>query len=308
MASFVERTRCPACQGGAITTLLSRDYAHPSVWSFVGRRYGGRIERRELAGRRHEVARCAFCSLLFQRYVLSDASLERLYDEWWEPAARDPLPPPRGSLDSLDSPDGPEGLEGLRRLDSLAARRGRGGAVLDLGAGRGDFCDRARAAGCDVVAVEISARRREQLRERDFEVYASAEAMPERRFDLVRCHEIVEHLPRPFETLATLRGLLGPGGRIELRVPNAGAAARPLERAFWSASDDALRPLEHVNGFTRASLHRLARRLDLDCVEPADARPRWIRLQQAPMLDFVLALGREPVVRVGAVGLERLAS
>ena len=290
MASFVERTRCPACQGGAITTLLSRDYAHPSVWSFVGRRYGGRIERRELAGRRHEVARCAFCSLLFQRYVLSDASLERLYAEWWEPPASE-TPPLR--------------IDGL---DSLAGRSCRGGAVLDLGAGRGDFCDRARAAGCDVVAVEISARRREQLRERGFEAYASVEAMPERRFDLVRCHEIVEHLPRPFETLAALRGLLGPGGRIKLRVPNAGAAARPLERAFWSASDDALRPLEHVNGFTRASLHRLARRLDLDLVEPADTRPRWARLQRAPMLDFVLALGREPVVRVGAIGLERIAS
>ena len=123
MASFVERTRCPACGGGAVDTLLSRDFAHPSVWPWIRDRYAERVSRRELAGRRHEIARCGLCRLLFQRYVLADASLVRLYDVWTserQDADRDGLPDllawsssalhlvrdlARGDGDSLLAPD-----------------------------------------------------------------------------------------------------------------------------------------------------------------------------------------------------------
>lgn len=245
MASFVERTRCPACGSGAITTLLSRDFGHPSVWAFVERRYRGRVSRRELAGRRHEIARCALCKLLFQRYVLSDASLAQLYDEW----AKTPR------AESTD-------------LELAAPGESRPQCVLDMGAGDGGFCATARKAGCEVIAVEVAGSRLERLRECGFVAHARIEAVAHERIDLARCHEILEHLPRPFETLDEVARRLAPGGRIEISVPDASRSSSELQRLCWSAGDDALRPLEHVNGFTPRALRAIAHRLELELVEP----------------------------------------
>jgi len=245
MASFVERSRCPGCGSGAVTTLLSRDFAHPSVWHFVEHRYQGRVARRELAGRQHEVARCALCQLLFHRYVLSDGSLAQLYDEWaLEPA----------TSAHEDTSDG---------LPRPTAATGR---VLDLGAGEGHFCRAAREADCDVIAVEIAPGLLERLRDQGFEAYARIEDIQRSDIALVRCDQIVEHLPRPLETLRALAERLAPGGRIELSVPDASRTSADLSRTFWSAGNDALRPLEHPNGFTPRSLAWVARQLGLSLV------------------------------------------
>lgn len=246
MAAFVERSRCPGCGSGAVTTLLSRDFAHPSVWRFVERRYQGRLSRRELAGRHHEVARCALCQLLFHRYVLSDASLARLYGEWTSE------PEPRAN----------EGAPGVLLQPPAPAR------VLDLGAGEGDFCAAAREAGCEVIAVEIAPTLLERLQDQGFEAYSRIEDVERSDIGLARCHQIVEHLPRPLETLRALAERLAPGGRIELSVPDASRTSADLSCTFWSAGDDALRPLEHLNGFTPRSLGWLARQLGLSCSAP----------------------------------------
>jgi SAM-dependent methyltransferase len=264
MAAFVERSRCPACGSGATTTLLSRDFSHPSVWGYVAGRYHGRVGRRELAGRAHEVARCALCRLLFHRYVLSDPALARLYDDWAEE------PEPVATTDALGGlPEAP------------AARR-----VLDLGAGDGEFCAAAREAGCDVIAIEIAPARLASLRDRGFQAYACVEEVGCSDIALARCHEILEHLPRPFETLRAIAARLAPSGRIELSVPDASSQAAALPRGFWSARDDELRPLEHVNGFTPRTLRLLARALGLS-YEPPDRGAALLR--RRPKLELALA-------------------
>jgi SAM-dependent methyltransferase len=264
MAAFVERHRCPSCGSGAITTLLSRDFSHPSVWSFLERRYEGRVSRRELAGRRHEVARCALCQLLFHRFVLSDTALARLYDEWTGE-------PERGSSD---------GALGSLPEPPVATR------VLDLGAGEGEFCAAAREAGCEVIAVEVAPRQLEQLRDQGFDAYARVEEIECSDLGLARCHQILEHLPRPLETLRAIAGRLAPGGRIELSVPDASRLSQGLPCAFWSAGNDALRPLEHVNGFTQQSLQRLAQQVGLSYRAPRAVG--WERVRRPTTMRLTL--------------------
>lgn len=247
MASFVERTRCPACGSGATATLLSRDFAHPTVWRFLEHRYRGRLTRRELAGRRYELARCARCSLLFQRRVLTDPCLAELYDAW---------------RDDAGAPDeGP----------ALALPRDRGG-VLDLGADDGRFVRAAQAAGCPAVAIEIAPSKLARLRADGLEAHGRIEAVERRDLALVRCFDVLEHLPRPLETLQAVARRLAPGGRLELRVANAARCPTATPGPFWAARDDALRPLEHLNGFTPRALRLMAQVAGLTCAA-APTRP-----------------------------------
>ena len=232
-----------------MTTLLSRDYAHPSVWSFLSRHHAGRIGRRQLAGRRHEVARCALCRLLFHRYVLADPALAALYE---------------------DLADAPAAAAGSAPIELPP----EGARVLDLGAGRGSYCRAARERGCEVTAVEIAPRHLESLRDARIEAFSRVDDVPHDDFAFVRCHEILEHLPRPLETLRALGERLAPGGRISLRVPDAERSSPRLPCRFWSAADDALRPLEHVNGFTPRSLRSIADQLGLELeLRPVARRP-----------------------------------
>jgi len=256
MASFVERQRCPACGSGSTTTLLSRDFAHPTVWAYLEDRYAGRVTRRELAGRHHEVARCALCKALFQRYVLSDACLATLYDEW--------LLSSELSADAIDG----ELLGTLPAADEA-------GCVLDLGAGDGLFCNAAREAGCDVVAVDLAPSQLAGLRDLGFTAYPRIDDVPRRDIRLARCRDILEHLPHPIETLRAIAERLAPGGRIELSVPNIARCPTAPPRPFWTACDDALRPLEHVNGFTARAVQSMASQLGLFCEQTS--QPRWTR-------------------------------
>lgn len=262
VTALVERTRCPSCGGGASSTLHSRPFAHPSVWSGLQRRYPGRLRRTSFASRRYEVARCDLCQLLFQRFVPCDASLARLYGAW------NPDPPR------------PARAERMRLSGALPER------ILDLGAGDSRFCTTAHAAGCQVVAVDIAEERLATLRAQGIEAHRSVEDAPADGFGLVRCHQIVEHLPRPYETLRTLTDRLAPGGRLELCVPDATGCAKALQRPFWNAADSVLRPLEHLNGFTLQALRVLERRLELARM-PAAPAP-WNRRGQAGLLWLVL--------------------
>jgi len=59
----------------------------------------------------------------------------------------------------------------------------------------------------------------EQLRERGFRAetydpFSEFDVMPEGRFDLVTCFEVMEHVPRPRETVAAMAGLLQDAGAI----------------------------------------------------------------------------------------------
>lgn len=250
MASFVERTRCPGCGSGATATLLSRDFAHPTVWRFLEHRYRGRLPRRVLAGRPYELARCARCSLLFQRRVLTDPGLAALYDTGKERAGTQDEPP------ALSLP-------------------GAGSRVLDLGADDGRFVRAARAAGATAVAIEIAPSKLARLRAEGLEAHDRVEDVEHRDLALVRCFDVLEHLPRPLETLQALAGRLAPGGRLELRVVNAARCPTASPGPFWTARDDALRPLEHVNGFTPRALRLMAQVAGLTCAA-APSRP-WRR-------------------------------
>ena len=131
------------------------------------------------------------------------------------------------------------GREQLRQL--LAAGATPRGALLDVGAGRGDVARLAAPLFASVSVTEASRVMRARLRARGLHVIAHdlarAPLPASMRFDAILCLNVLDRCAYPRSLLRHLRAALADGGRLLLAVPlplaphvqHAGATADPEE-------------------------------------------------------------------------------
>jgi 2-polyprenyl-3-methyl-5-hydroxy-6-metoxy-1,4-benzoquinol methylase len=141
-------------------------------------------------------------------------------------------------------------LVGLLRRHGVA-----GGKVLDVGAGYGFFLEALERAGYEAAGLELSAHAVEVARKRTRAEIAtgSAEApfpFPDGTFDAITLLDVIEHLDRYPDTLASCRCALKPGGLLFVITLNSGSLARPLLGKNWSFHLDPT----HVHMFSAARL------------------------------------------------------
>jgi SAM-dependent methyltransferase len=88
-------------------------------------------------------------------------------------------------------------------------------------------------------------------------------------YDLIVAADVIEHLPRPAQTLQEARSLLRPGGQLLLSVPNF-AHWYPRIRVLLGAFGYDRRGIlddTHLRFFTRRTLRRTVRRAGFDILE-----------------------------------------
>lgn len=109
-----------------------------------------------------------------------------------------------------------------RRLRKLERAR-VSGALLDVGAGIGQFLHHARVQFPEALGTEVSAEAVQVGRDRygleliegEFE-----QMQLEGRFDVVTLFHVLEHVPNPRHTVERCYAALRPGGTIVIAVPN----------------------------------------------------------------------------------------
>lgn len=141
-------------------------------------------------------------------------------------------------------------LVGLLRKSGIAR-----GKVLDVGSGFGFFLEALERAGYQPVGLELSAHAVEIAHGRTKAEIAtgSAEApfpFPDESFDAITLLDVIEHLDRYPDTLASCRRTLKPGGLLFVITLNSGSLARPLLGKKWSFHLDPT----HVHMFSAARL------------------------------------------------------
>jgi 2-polyprenyl-3-methyl-5-hydroxy-6-metoxy-1,4-benzoquinol methylase len=146
------------------------------------------------------------------------------------------------------------------RVAGWARRLGRGGGrVLEVGCGHGWMLNALRRRGWRVAGIERaveSARFARQQLGIPMLVGDLNGLRPAPVFDLIVLHEVLEHLPRPMETLHACARLLKPGGSLMLEVPNLDSWQFAFVREHW----EHLNTPRHLGHFTPDSLgHALAR-------------------------------------------------
>src|SRR5882672_5003573 len=110
-------------------------------------------------------------------------------------------------------------------LDVAAAPRG--GELLDVGCGTGNFLAAARDAGYRVTGIELDRNAARFAKERlglqrvlPLTISEFAAQNPGEKFDLVTFFEVLEHQAAPAKFLSNVKSCLKPRGCIALSVPN----------------------------------------------------------------------------------------
>lgn len=155
------------------------------------------------------------------------------------------------------------------------------GAVLDLGCGNGALARELLARGYNVYGVDASATGIEIARAAApgrFHVadIASGALPPElaaKRFEVVVCTEVVEHLYDPRGLIGFARSILPRGGRIVLSTPYHGYLKNVVLAVTgrFDAHFTVLWDGGHIKFFSRRTLEHMLRELDFDVEDFAGA-------------------------------------
>jgi SAM-dependent methyltransferase len=144
--------------------------------------------------------------------------------------------------------------------------------ILDIGCSGGLLADRLRADGHFVVGVDREEVVGVRKRTDKFFVADLGDGIPVEvgaGYDIIIAGDVVEHLPRPRDTLREMALRLRPGGEVLLSVPNFGHWYPRLRVSLGLFGYDRLGILDetHLRFFTRSTLRRLVRSAGFDILE-----------------------------------------
>jgi 2-polyprenyl-3-methyl-5-hydroxy-6-metoxy-1,4-benzoquinol methylase len=203
-----------------------------------------------------------------------------------------------------------------RRIQSIDRYLAKG-QLLDFGCAAGYFLQVALASGWQIAGVEL-AHEMAQVASQTLQIpiASSLDSLGQAEFDAITAWEVIEHLPRPVETLHCLHDHLRPGGLLMLSTPNTGHWQAVREPENWIS----YRPPSHLLFFTAKTLtDALERagyeRISIQRVSPLPPLPGWLRRASAPLQRGLVsgqarawtpALWAWRAIRLGGWGWQRL--
>jgi Methyltransferase domain len=257
---FVERDKCPCCISSNFTKLYESGFDSSPIKEYLEDFYApqGGIEVDYLKGAVYSLLKCEECDLIFQRDILNDDLMERLYEHWIDPS-KAMFRHLEGDFPELYCSDAQE----IMRIIAYLGKPPFSLQFLDFGMGWSEWALMAKGFGCDAYGSELSRKRIDNANCKGVKVMTGKETPP-LRFDFINTEQVFEHIPRPLETLVELEKLLKPNGILKISVPKGWDIARRLRIMDWGSpktsrnSLNPVAPLEHINCFQRRSVAKMA--------------------------------------------------
>ena len=192
----------------------------------------------------------------------------------------------------------------------------RGARVLDVGCGGGLLAESLARAGADVTAIDLAPSMIDTARLHAMESglaidyrIESAESLARAhagRFDVVTCMEMLEHVPEPGATLATLGHLVRPGGNLFISTINRNlkSFALAIVGAEYLARIVAPGTHEYDRLLKPSEVARFGRAAGLDVADIAGLkydplREQW-SLTRDPSVNYLMHLTRQGGASSGA--------
>ena len=267
-ARFVKRDRCVGCESSHLARVAGGRFTDEPLRSFIAGDPWGECPLPHLGGSEWELVACRDCGQVFHRHVLDPEWQGVRFSKWMGGDAMREFE--RRNATGATFPrrleDGRRWVAHALRIEKLTrAIRSDGCRVLDFGCGWGAFIEIAGSLGFDAYGVDCDAHRVATMRGLrvfpDLEVLDMAAREP---FHAVTLFEVLEHVEEPLPLLRALRARLVPGGILVLETPDCAGV-----RGIASMADyRAVHPLDHINGFTAATLASVARRAGFEVVAP----------------------------------------
>lgn len=276
---FIPRLECPACASRHSQTIFRNPLDKPPVSQLLFTD----LDPAQFAGGEYRVEKCAECATLYQGEIGTPEFLRTLYSEWLdneeEPEAEIPeygfdMAHPRLSRDAHE----------IMMVSAHLGVRLPQLVTLDFGMGWGGWARVAAGLGCKSYGNDLAEKRMRYVAERGV-VPIGFDEIDGLDAHFINTEQVIEHLPEPAETLATLVKGLRPGGILKISVPAPnGIEAVLLSGQLTKENIMPLAPFEHLNCFNEHSLARLAGRFGLRPVRPGYGT-RYAFLKHARTLD-----------------------
>ena len=262
-AEFVERSACISCQDKRLTELSSGRFDEGLVKEFIEQDPWGEHPAPFLRGKPWSFVRCENCSLTFHRYILSPEWNERRFSRWMTQEAIAAFEA-RLKTPTYEFEQASHHVEHVLRIARLtrSIRGSDATRVLDFGCGYGGFLYMCSMFGFQAFGVDRSSAKREYGRFPG--IFAEIEEVADKGpFHALTLFQVLEHLDDPHALMARLRGLLAEGAILVLETPDCSGVSDIRNRQDYYK----IHPLEHINGFTAATMKDFAARLGFEAIK-----------------------------------------
>lgn len=258
---FEKRTQCPCCHSHDYEIKLSLPFLDSRVLTFIETFYHGTVSPEFLEAALYEIAHCSQCDALWQRNILNPNGMRQLYEHWI--SEEESFAKKNDAEYELFAKYANE----MNVIYALFNRKPSSIDVLDFGMGWGYWCRMAAAFNYRVSGFEISKQRIAYAQKFGITVVSDIQSLMAMKFDFINTEQVIEHVPKPLETLKLFKSLLKPEGVLRISVPCGRDGIDELKEPHWCAKKDAFQPLEHINIFTHESLKNLAKYAGFSCLE-----------------------------------------
>lgn len=257
---FVKREFCPGCKSREYKTIYSCGFTESPIKEYLEFFYSpqGRVEFEYLKGAEYILDECHNCGMIYQKEIPNDFLMKKLYEEWIDSQKVFDQYEQSYNLDYY-SGYAQEMMMLIKYFNTMPKQL----KFFDFGMGWGNWCQMAKAFGCDSYGTELSEARIEYAKSNGIKVI-SWDEIPNYSFDFINTDQVFEHIPNPLETLNHLKKSLKPESLIKISVPDSCDIKKRLKVMDWTApkgsknSLNPVAPLEHINCFDHSSITRMA--------------------------------------------------
>ncbi|MGQ7945906.1 class I SAM-dependent methyltransferase [Flavobacterium sp. WC2509] len=123
------------------------------------------------------------------------------------------------------------------KLDLINSHQPSKGAILDIGAGTGEFLAVAGKDGWKTVGVEPSDKAKAIAKNKGVTFVENTSELQSQSFDVISMWHVLEHVPNLEEQIKELKRLLKPTGTLIVAVPNFKSFDAKHYGNFWAAYD-----------------------------------------------------------------------
>lgn len=130
-----------------------------------------------------------------------------------------------------------KGIALKNKLNLINFQQKSKGAILDIGAGTGDFLAVAKQNGWTTTGIEPSAKAKSIAISKGISFVENTIELPNQFFDVITMWHVLEHVPDLDFQIKELKRLLKPTGTLIVAVPNFKSFDAKHYGKFWAAYD-----------------------------------------------------------------------